>query len=53
MKDVETTLNNVVGVDFNNKIKVTPNIEVTFLENGHLIGAAMILIEINYPGKNP
>lgn len=53
MKDVETTLNNVVGVDFNNKIKVTPNIEVTFLENGHLIGAAMILIEINYPGEEP
>ena len=53
VKDVETTLNNVVGVDFNNKIKVTPNIEVTFLENGHLIGAAMILIEINYQGKNP
>lgn len=53
VKDVETTLNNVVGVDFNNKIKVTPNIEVTFLENGHLIGAAMILIEINYPGEEP
>ena len=53
VKDVETTLNNVVGVDFNNKIKVTPNVEVTFLENGHLIGAAMILIEINYPGEEP
>ena len=29
-------------------MSITPNIEVTFLENGHLIGAAMILIEINY-----
>ena len=53
MKDVETTLNNVVGTDFNHKIKVTPNIDITFLENGHLIGAAMILIEINYPEEEP
>ena len=51
--DVETTLNNVVGVDFNQKNQLTPNISVTFLENGHLIGAAMILIEINYPGEEP
>lgn len=52
-KDVETTINNVVGVEFNHKIRVTPNIEVTFLKNGHLIGAAMILVEINYPGEEP
>lgn len=52
-KDVETTLKNVIGVDFNNKIRVNPNIEVTFIKNGHLIGAAMIAIEINYPGEEP
>lgn len=51
--DVETALNNVVGVEFNQKKQLTPNISVTFLENGHLIGAAMILIEINYPGEEP
>lgn len=53
VKDVEKTLESVVGIDFNHKIQVTPNIEVTFLQNGHLIGAAMILIEINYPGEEP
>lgn len=52
-KDVESTLKNVEGIDFNHKIQIHPNIEVTFLKNGHLIGAAMILIEINYPGEEP
>lgn len=53
LKDVESTLKNVEGINFNHKIQIHPNIEVTFIENGHLIGAAMILIEINYPGEEP
>lgn len=53
VKDVEKLLENTVGIDFNHKIQVTPNIEVKFLPNGHLIGAAMIMIEINYPGEEP
>lgn len=51
--DVETALNNVVGVDFNQKNHLNPNIDVTFLENAHIIGATMILVEINYPGEEP
>ncbi len=51
--DVETAIKNFYGVSYNEKISVNPNIDVTFLENGHLIGAAMILVEITYPNEEP
>lgn len=50
-EDVEKTIDNSVGLDFYSKTEVAPNINITLLENGHLIGAAMILVEIHYPGE--
>lgn len=50
-EDVEKVKANTIGVDFNSKIEMTPNIDVTFLKNGHLIGAAMIFLRIHYPGE--
>lgn len=50
-EDVEKTIANTVGVEFNSKIEITPNISITLLKNGHLVGAAMILVEIHYPGE--
>ena len=49
--DVSKTISSVVGLNFNSKTQITPNINVTLLENGHLIGAAMIWVEIHYPGE--
>lgn len=51
--DVNLTLKNVEGLEFNQKTDITPNISITLLENGHLFGAAMILVEISYPGEEP
>lgn len=48
--DVENTLKKIVGCDFLTTIKVNSNIKVTFIENGHLLGAAIILVQISYPG---
>ena len=50
--DVDETLKLVEGVDFLNTIKVHENVKVTFLNNGHLVGAASILVQISYPGYN-
>ena len=47
--DVANTLSKIEGCNYNQKIQVSPNIEVTFLSNGHLIGAAMIFVRISYP----
>lgn len=35
---------------FNEKMEVHPNVTITFLTNGHLIGAALVLVQISYPG---
>lgn len=44
--DVEKTLDLISGVDFNETIEITENVKVTFLKNGHLPGAALILVQI-------
>lgn len=38
------------GVEFENTISVSKNIDVTFFKNGHLIGASLILVTIHYYG---
>ncbi len=47
--DVERTLHSIVGCNYFKKTQVTPNISVNFLSNGHLIGAAMIWVQISFP----
>ena len=48
--DVSQTLSLVKPCDYNEKIMVNENINVTFLKNGHLMGASMIFVQISYPG---
>ena len=50
--DVDNTIKKLIGVDFQKTINVCDNIKVTFLNNGHLVGAASILVQISYPGYN-
>ena len=49
-ENVATTLSRVVGCDYEQSICVSSNIKATFFKNGHLIGAALILVQISYPG---
>lgn len=48
--DVRETLGRIVGVEINKEISISSNILITFLSNGHLPGAAVILVKISYPG---
>lgn len=48
--DVEKTVALLEGCKFNETVKVHENVKVTFLNNGHLMGAALILVQISYPG---
>lgn len=47
-KDVNRTLELVEGKEFNRPVKVHDNVKLTFISNGHLLGAAMILVQIVY-----
>lgn len=48
--DVSQTISLVKPCDFNEKTRINENVTVTFLKNGHLMGAAMIFVQISYPG---
>ena len=51
--DVNKTLAQTVGMEYNKKYEITPNIAVTFLQNAHIVGASMIFVEITYQGEEP
>lgn len=48
--DVGVTLSLLKPCKYNKTIEVMDNVKVTFFKNGHLIGAAVILVQISYPG---
>lgn len=49
--DVDKTKEHIVGVDFEEIQYINPRTKVTFLKNGHLLGAALILVQLSYPGE--
>ena len=49
--DLETVKQNIVPCSLEKAEYVDRNIKITFFDNGHLIGAAMVLIQISYPGE--
>ena len=50
VEDVFNTLNMIEAKEEYKKFKLDEHISVTFMTNGHLIGAACILLQIHYPG---
>ncbi len=50
MEDVESVFMHTQGMPFYQKFSPFEGVDVTFLMNGHVVGAAMILIEIAYEG---
>ncbi len=50
MQDVKNTISQVKAVEFNKTISVAENVKVTFFVNGHIPGAALILVQISEIG---
>ena len=48
-KDIDQTLGQIEPVKYEETIKIHSNISVTFLNNGHLMGASSILVQIDDP----
>lgn len=46
MSDVEKSLASFVGAHYDESIKITPDVTVTFQDAGHILGSACILFEI-------
>ena len=47
--DVDITLSLLKPCEYGETVKINDNVKVTFLNNGHLVGAALILVQISYP----
>ncbi|WP_266366829.1 MBL fold metallo-hydrolase RNA specificity domain-containing protein [Tellurirhabdus rosea] len=50
-KQVTETMDNVVPIAFNRKFKVADNVDVTFIQAGHLLGAAHIVVGVYEDGR--
>lgn len=48
--DVAETLRHVSATEYTKSVDINPNIKLTMFKNGHLIGAALILIQVRYKG---
>ena len=49
--DVSETEALVTPCDYYTTIHIGSHVRITFLKNGHLVGAALILVQISYPGN--
>lgn len=49
--DVDKTKEHIVGYDFEVTQYINTRTKVTFFKNGHLLGAALILVQLSYPGE--
>ena len=45
--DVSDACSRLVGHEFNETVQLNDSIKVTFLKNGHLIGSALVLVQIS------
>lgn len=52
-EEVKQTLGQVVGCCIGKIIKPAKDITVTFFDNGHIVGAVMVLIKITCSGREP
>ena len=50
-EDVERVFEYLEPCNIGEGIRINPNIKITYFDNGHIIGAGMILVQINYPGE--
>ena len=49
-EDVDKTLSLVKPCEYEKIMHIGEHIKITFFNNGHLVGAAIVLVQISYPG---
>ena len=47
LKDVRKTMDLICGYDYEEEINVKNNIKIIFYKNGHLLGSALVLVQIS------
>lgn len=49
-EDVDKAKDLFVGVSYRKTLEILPGIKMTYFENGHILGAGMVLIQCHYKG---
>ena len=49
--DVEQTLRQMRGKDYNEPFEILPGIEVEFFDAGHILGSAMVVVRVDRKGR--
>ena len=52
-EDVDRAMKLTVGVPYRKSIEILPGVKLTFWENGHILGAALVLLQCSYPNMKP
>ncbi len=50
-QDAARTINHMIGVDYNQPVEVAPGVQATFVDAGHLLGSAAIILDIEEKGR--
>jgi len=51
LEDVERTIELCVGVDYLETVQVNPDVQIRFIDSGHILGSAMIAIQLRHEGS--
>ncbi len=52
-EDIHCALKLCVGLPYRKSIEILPGVKLTFWENGHILGAALVLLQCSYPNMKP
>ena len=52
-EDVEHALKYCVGIPYRKSVEILPGVKLTFWENGHILGAGLVLLQCSYPNMKP
>lgn len=51
MEDAEECMGQFVGLGYHRSFYITPNVQVTFLDAGHILGSAIVVLDVQENGR--
>ncbi len=52
MNDAENCMNHFIGIGYNRPFRISPNVQLTFLDAGHIIGSAIVQLDLEQDGQS-
>jgi len=52
MRDAEKCMNHFIGIGYNRPFSISPNIRLTLLDAGHILGSAIVVLDVGENGRS-